>query len=186
MIRLLVNVPPHKAGSRIDPDRLDGDFVQRLIDAGQAEVVQDETPADPADVVQDEVFELIDQIDAAVQRRARVVMMLDGLSDGPGKAAVEAVLAAASQIRPELFGLDALPDPAAAEALQDQVADLEAARKLDAERIETLTERLTATDAALSAAETKLAALSASGDASADDPPPPAEPEASGKKPPRG
>lgn len=185
MIRLLVNVPPHKAGSRIDLDRLDGDFVQRLIDAGQAEVVQDETPADPADVVQDEVFELIDQIDAAVQRRARVVMMLDGLSDGPGKAAVEAALAAASQVRPELFGLDALPDPAAAEVLQNQVADLEAARKLDAERIEALTERLTATDAALSAAETKLAALSASAETNTGDPPP-ADAEAKGKKPPRG
>lgn len=224
MIRLLVNVPPHKAGSRVGPGQLDDDFVQRLIDAGQAEAVQDETPPDPADLALCEVFELEDQIDAAINRRARIVMLIDGLGEAD-KAKVERGLATASRVRPELFGLDALPDTAfivateqgfsdvaelvdhahigrdLLEALPDgfayadspveivtelrnQVADLETARKIDAERIETLTEQLTKTAADLGAAETKLAALSVSADVRADDPPPAAS-EGKGKKPPK-
>ncbi|WP_333896277.1 hypothetical protein [Brevundimonas aurantiaca] len=130
MIRLLVNVPPHVAGARIAADVLDADFVQRLIDAGQAEEVADETPADPAEVVQDEVFELIDQIDAAVQRRSRIVLMVDGLEDGPGKAAVKAALETASQVRPELFGLDVLPLSAEALAREEGLPSVQAVRDM--------------------------------------------------------
>lgn len=85
-IRLLVNVPPHVAGSVVQAGALDEAFVQELLDSGQAvEDRSDAGPADPADVALCEVFELEDQIDAAISRRARVVMLVDGLDGGSGQ-----------------------------------------------------------------------------------------------------
>lgn len=223
-VRLLVNVPPYQAGSRIEPGQLDEVFVQSLIDAGQAEEVEADAPADPADAALVEVFELEDQLDAAISRRARVVMLIDGL-DEDDRAKVERALETASRVRPELFGWDTLPDTALLVATElgfadtaelvdraeigrallealpkgfdytdtpvefitiqaDKIADLETARKLDAERIETLTEQLTTTSAELVAAETKLATLAAQTASSTVDPPP-ADAEVKGKKPPR-
>ncbi|MBJ7318241.1 MAG: hypothetical protein JHC96_05540 [Brevundimonas sp.] len=111
-IRLLVNVPPHVAGSVVQAGALDEAFVQELLDSGQAvEDRSDAGPADPADVALCEVFELEDQIDAAISRRARVVMLVDGLDEG-ARAKVSAALITASRVRPELFGLDELPTSA--------------------------------------------------------------------------
>lgn len=225
MIRLLVNVPPHKAGSRIEPGLLDEVFVQRLLDAGQAEEVEADAPADPAEVVLGEVFELEDQLDAAISRRARVVMLIDGL-DEDGRAKVERALETATRMRPELFGQDEMPvfaivvatedgfdsieqmrdrarlgdqflkalpadlklDPAMPtavfEILETRISELETARTLDAERIETLTEQLTTTSADLVAAETKLATVAAQTASSTADPPP-ADAEVKGKKTPK-
>lgn len=224
MIRLLVNVPPHKAGSRIEPGLLDEGFVQRLLDAGQAEEVEADVPTDPAEVVLGEVFELEDQLDAAISRRARVVMLIDGL-DEDGRAKVERALETATRMRPELFGQDEMPLFAIVVATEDgfdsveqlrdrarigadllealpegygysdspveivsdlgnKIADLETARKLDAERIEALTEQLTTTSADLVAAETKLATLAAQTTSSTADPPP-VDAEVKGKKTPK-
>lgn len=225
MIRLLVNVPPHKAGSRIEPGLLDELFVQRLLDAGQAEEVEADVPTDPAEVVLGEVFELEDQLDAAISRRARVVMLIDGL-DEDGRAKVERALETATRMRPELFGQDEMPvfaivvatedgfdsveqlrdrarigadlilaippefdltvhDPVEIVGLQaTRISELETARTLDAERIETLTEQLTTTSADLVAAETKLATLASQTTSSTADPPP-ADAEVKGKKTPR-
>lgn len=190
MIRLNINVPPHVAGAVVDPEALGGEFAQELLAAGQAEEVEPTVSADPADVALIEVFELDDQVEAASERRRRVLAMIDSLEDAEGKEKVEQALAAvASPGRAfDLFGIVGQNilsgELNAAQAMAD--------RRLD--RIEELERKEVAHRADLAEAETDIsnlklqvtadaaeiarlnAALTAAATAApTDTPPPPAE-----------
>lgn len=117
MIRILVNVPPHVAGAVVSAAVLGDDFAAQLVAAGQAEEVEDESPADPVEALLHDVFELEDQIDGAINRRTRIVLGLDGLAGedlADARDRVVSALDTASRVRPELFGLTSWPmDPEA-------------------------------------------------------------------------
>lgn len=153
MIRLKVNAPPHAAGAVVDPGFLDAAFVQALLAAGQAEEVEPVDPTDPVEVVLDEVFELEDQIDSAINRRHRLAMLIDGL-DADGKDRVEAAFTTATRFRPELFDAD----PAAAEEALRIANDLVAAQEQIINADVTEIRRLKVFETELEAARGEIAA----------------------------
>lgn len=127
MIRILVNIPPHKAGAEVERAELGEKFAQQLLDAGQAERVKAEQSTDPVEAALFEVFEFEDQVAAAISQRGRIVVLIAGLDDD-AKARVDAALATASRVRPELFGLDELPQPALALAIEEGFDSVELLR----------------------------------------------------------
>lgn len=81
MIRLLVNVPPRKAGDEVERSELGELFAQQLLDAGQAEEVEVVFQDTPLDLVRIQCFELEDQMDAVSGRLARIATLSADLDD---------------------------------------------------------------------------------------------------------
>ena len=179
MIRLNINVPPHAVGHVLSPEEvaaLGDTFVQELIASDQATRLAEDASTDPVDLVLGEVFELEDQIDAALGRRARIETLAEGLADDE-RERVQLALSSASRVRPELFGLSDLPTTDEVDGLKadlsqaqvlleersDRIAELETQALAHAGTIESLTQALD--EARASAKNTQPPPAEASGDA---------------------
>lgn len=194
MIRLNINVPPHAVGDVLSPEQvaaLGDTFVQELIAAEQATRLAEDASTDPVDLVLGEVFELEDQIDAALGRRARILVLQEGLDDD-GRDRVSMALESASRIRPELFGQAELVSPSELESAKHENRRLIGLATERAEEIAGLKADLSQAQVVLEERSDRIADLerNASADAlqierlkadlaaassSTDTPPPPAE-----------
>ncbi|MND22321.1 hypothetical protein D3C80_126970 [compost metagenome] len=101
MIRLLVNVPPRKAGEEVERAELGEGFAQQLLDAGQAEEVEAVFQDTPLDLVRVQCFELEDQMDAAAGRLVRIATLAAEL-DEADRIEVSRLLGTALRARSEM------------------------------------------------------------------------------------